>query len=219
VKAAESPANVAVLLFGDRILPGPLTGLPAHRAADPADIDTVIGLCQRLVVVGADVDLATVLTRLLRTERLDIEVGYAPRRRTPATRVYRLPAGRRAARRARRGSAGRVPLVRDETGSVIVGRANWLPAGEQRLIHGEAVVDDTVLFAGDVAGVCIEPTVALPGLRAALHGPRLWRRWVSGRAVQLGTTGASVVRDGVPAPRAVRRSTFYRHVEGWLLVR
>jgi hypothetical protein len=28
-----------------------------------------------------------------------------------------------------------------------------------------------------------------------------------------------VVRDGVAGPRTVRRSTFYRNVEGWLLVR
>ena len=222
MKAAESPPSVALLLFGDLRLPGRLTGLPAHRVADRADtkaIDAVIGICRRLVVVGADADLAAVLTRLLRTERLDIEVGYAPPRRTPATRVYRLPGGRRAARRARRGWARRVPLIRDETGSVIVGGADWLPAGEARLIHGEAVVDDTALFDGDVAGVRIEPTLAMPGLRVALHGPRLWRRWHPGRAAQLGTTGAALIRDGVPAPRTVRRSTFYRHVEGWLLVR
>jgi hypothetical protein len=41
---------------------------------------------------------------------------------------------------------------------------------------------------------------------------------VTGRAAQLGTTGVLVVRDGVPAPRPVRRSTFYRHTEGWLRV-
>ena len=70
--------------------------------------------------------------RLLRAERLDIEVAYVPRRRTAATRVYRLPAGRRAARRSRSGSARRAPLIRDETGSVIVGQANWLPAVTQR---------------------------------------------------------------------------------------
>ncbi|MGO9098678.1 MAG: peptidase M50, partial [Mycobacterium sp.] len=40
-----------------------------------------------------------------------------------------------------------------------------------------------------------------------------------GRAAQLGSTGVRVVRDGVPAPRAARRSTIYRNVEGWLLVR
>ena len=166
-------------------------------------------------MVGADADLAAVLNRLLRAERLDIEVAYVPRRRTAATRVYRLPAGRRAARRSKSGSARRAPLIRDETGSVIVGHANWLPADDQ-LLHGEAIVDDNPLFDGDVAGVCIEPTPSLPGLRARVHGRR---RWITGRAVQLGSTGVAVIRDGVPAPRAARRSTFYRNVEGWLLVR
>jgi hypothetical protein len=66
--------------------------------------------------------------------------------------------------------------------------------------------------------VRIEPTVAMPGLRAAVLG-RGRRRWVTGRAAQLGTTGARVTRDGVPAPRVVKRSTFYRHTEGWLRVR
>jgi hypothetical protein len=222
MNTAENTPSVAVLVFGDvrprRLLTG-LAGLPAHRAESPADIDGAIGLYRRLVVVGADADLATVLSRLLRADRFDVEVAYVPRRRTPATRVYRTPAGRRAARRARRGCARRVPLIRDETGSVIVGRANWLPAGDRQLIHGEAVVDDTLLFDGDVAGVCIEPTLAMPGLRAAVQRRRMWRRWITGRAVQLGTTGVAVVRDGVAAPRPARRSTFYRNVEGWLLVR
>jgi hypothetical protein len=207
----------AVLVFGDARLSGPLTGLPAHRPDGPADIDEAIGRYRRLVIVGADADLAAVLTRLLRGNRLDVEVAYAPTRRTRATRIYRVPAGRRAARRARRGTARRVTLIRDETGSVIVGRAGWLPTGDRRLIHGEAVVDDTTLFDGDVAEVRIEPTLAAPGLRASVRGG--WRRWVHGRAAQLGSTGVTVVRDGVTAPRPARRSTFYRHVEGWLLVR
>ena len=209
--------TVAVLVFGDRRVPRPLTGLPTHPADDPADVDSAIGRYPRLVVVGADADLATVLTRLLRADRLDVEVAYAPPRRTRATRIYRVPAGRRAARGARRGSARRVTLIRDETGSVIVGRAAWLPADDRRLIRGEAVVDDTTLFDGDVAAVRIEPTLAVPGLRARLNGVR--HRWVAGRAAQLGSTGVTVVRDGVLAPRAARRSTFYRNVEGWLLVR
>jgi hypothetical protein len=209
--------SVAVLLFADH-QPRSLDGLPSYRVAGPADIDAAIGPYRRLAVVGADADLAAALSRLLRAERLDIEVAYVPRRRTAATRVYRLPAGRRAARRMRRGSARRAPLIRDETGSVIVGQANWLPdpSSSDRLLHGEAIVDDTRLFDGDVAGVLIEPTSAPPGLRARVHGRR---RWITGRAVQLGSTGVAVVRDGVPAPRAARRSTFYRNVEGWLLVR
>ncbi|WP_156688477.1 peptidase M50 [Mycobacterium sp. Marseille-P9652] len=203
--------TLGVLVFGDRRVPGPLTGLPVHSDVDPA-----IGHFRRLVVVGADADLAAVLTRLLRADRLDVEVAYVPARRTRATRAYRLPAGRRAARRVLRGTARRVTLLRDETGSVVVGRARWLPAEGGRL-HGEAVVDDTALFDGDVAAVEIEPTPDPPGLRARARGMR--RRWVAGRAAQLGSTGVTVVRDGVPAPRDAHRSTFYRNVEGWLLVR
>ncbi|AGL25830.1 hypothetical protein J113_02570 [Mycobacterium tuberculosis CAS/NITR204] len=208
---AENAPGVAVLLSGDADVPGPLTGLPTHQD----NLDTVIGRYSRLIVVGADADLGAVLTRLLRTDRLDVEVGYVPRRRSPATRAYRLPAGRRAARRARCGVARRVPLIRDETGSVIVGRAQWLPAEEQALIHGEAVVDDTVLSMAMWPG-CAEPTLTLPGLRAAVDGAGKWRRWIGGRAAQLGTP---VLRSGCAAPRPVRRSTFYRNVEGWLLVR
>jgi hypothetical protein len=209
--------TAAVLLFGDRRAPGPLSDLPTHPVHDPADIDAAIARYGRLVVVGVDADLAAVLTRLLRAERLDVEVAYAPRSRTAATRVYRLPAGRRAARRARRGAPQRATLIRDETGSVIVGRAEWLPPDDGRLLHGEAVIDDVALFDGDVAGVRVEPTPAAPGLRASVSAGL--RRWVAGRAAQLGSTGVTVVRDGVAAPRTARRSTFYRNVEGWLLVR
>ncbi len=206
--------GVGVLVFGDRRVPRPLTGLPVHTA----DIDAAIGPYRRLAVVGADADLAAVVTRLLRADRLDVEVAYVPPRRTRATRIYRLPAGRRAARRVLRGSARRVPLIRDETGSVVVGRAGWLPPGAEHAIRGEAVVDDTTLFDGVVAGVYVEPTLAMPGLRASIQSG-VWRRWVTGRAAQLGSSGVTVIRDGVSAPRAARRSTFYRHVEGWLLVR
>ncbi len=214
---ADNAAGVAVLLFGDHRLPRPLRGLTTHRVGSEADIEVAIATYRRLVVVGADADLAVVLTRLLRAGRLDVEVAYVPSRRTRATRVYRLPAGRRAARRALSGSARRVTLIRDDTGSVIVGRARWLPPDDRRLLHGEAVVDDTVLFDGDVAAVCVEPTPGVPGLRARTGG--IGCRWAIGRAAQLGSTGAVVVRDGVPAPRTARRSTIYRNVEGWLAVR
>jgi hypothetical protein len=185
-------ADVVVLLFGGRRLPRGLRDLPVVSLDEVPD-------CRRVVVVGSDADLAAVLTRLLRMDRLDVEVGHV---RRPWH-----------ARRARTGKAERVPLIRDETGSVIAGAAEW--RGDP--LRGEAVVDDTVLFDGEVTGIRIEPSQTMPGLRAAVlgKGPR---RWVAGRAVQLGTDGALVVRDGVPAPRPVRRSTFYRHTEGWLRV-
>jgi hypothetical protein len=189
--------DVVVVVSGGRRIPRPLHGLPV---ADPADIDAAAA-ARRLIVVGSPADVATVLTRLLRIDKLDVEVGFAT--------------GWASARRARTGVARRVPLIRDDTGTVIVERAEW--RGDP--LHGEAVVDDAVLFDGDVPGVRIEPTGEMPGLRAAVlsRGGRPGR-WVSGRAAQLGTTGARVLRDGVAAPREVKRSTFYRHTQGWLRV-
>jgi len=103
---------------------------------------------------------------------------------------------------------------------VIVRSARWLPSGGDA-ITGEAVVDDTVLFDGESAGVVIEPLSGMPGLRArALGAGRSGpgRGWVAGRAAQLGSTGVLVERDGVAAARPARRSAFYRHIQGWLRV-
>lgn len=198
-------AKIAVLRFGGRRLARQLAPLPCRDVTTPADVDAAVEGVRRVVVVGDDADLATVLTRLMRLEQLDVEVAHLP--------------GRFGARRATTAAAQRVPLIRDETGTVLVRAAYWLPPEGARVFHGEAVVDDAVLFDGEVSGVRVEPMSSVPGLRAAVLTER-WgpRRWLIGRAVQLGTTGARVVRDGVPAPREVRRSAFYRHVTGWLRV-
>ncbi|PRC56262.1 peptidase M50, partial [Mycobacterium sp. ITM-2017-0098] len=84
--------------------------------------------------------------------------------------------------------------------------AHWLPPDGRRTVVGEAVVDDERLFDGEATGVRIEPIATMPGLRAGVvSGRGRPRRWVSGRAAQLGTTGAIVVRDGEQLPRPVRR--------------
>jgi hypothetical protein len=199
-------AEVVVLRFGGRRVPWALAGLPVHDVGAPTDVDPLAG-AGRMIVVGGLADLGVVLTRLLRADRLDVEVGLV-------NRPWQ-------ARRARIAGARRLPLIRDETGTVVAGAAYWLPPDEAaRTIAGEGVVDDTVLFDGEVTGVRVEPTADPPGLRASVLTDRMRpRRWVTGRAVQLGTTGALVVRDGVAAPRPVRRSTFYRHTQGWLAVR
>jgi len=195
--------DIAVLAFGGRRPARALDSLPCVQVTDPAAIDAAVHGLSRVIVLGGDAELATVLTRLMRAELLDVEV--APVR------------GFAGARRALRGAARRVPLIRDDTGTAVVGSALWLPAPGAEVLRGEAVVDDTVLFDGEIAGVRIEPMATLPGLRAGLlAGGR--RRWVSGRAAQLGTTGARVVRDGVAGPREVKRSSFYRHTTGWLRV-
>ena len=107
---SKKDGDVVVLLFGGRRLPRALRDLPVVGLDDVAD-------CRRVVVVGSDADLAAVLTRLLRADRLDVEVGHV---RRPWQ-----------ARRARTGEAQRVPLIRDETGTVIVRAAYWLPPDEQ----------------------------------------------------------------------------------------
>ncbi len=192
-----------VLRFRDHRLPRALAGATTAHITDPAAIDEAIGDARRVAVVGGDADLAAVLTRLLRIDRLDVEVAHI--------RNWR------SARRATSAPAHRIPLIRDDTGTALVGSALWLPPEGADMLHGEAVVDDTVLFDGAVTGVRIEPTATMPGLRARLiAGPR--GRWVSGRAAQLGTTGVRVISDGVPGRREPRRSTFYRHTTGWLRV-
>jgi hypothetical protein len=209
------PEDVAVLLFPGSSLPRPLRGVPI---ADAEDIAGAARDYRRLIVVGSDADLAAVLTALLRAETLDVEIGFVSAHRSAATRVYRLAAGRRGANRALWGIAQRVPLVRDDTGQAIAGAAMW--RGADGLLHGEAVIDDTTLFDGDVAWVRVEPMVTVPGVRAAVVSARGYTgRWVTGRAAQLGTTGAVVSRDGVRSEHPVKRSTFYRHTKGWLLVR
>lgn len=196
-----------IAVFGTARPPRSLRALPA------VDLDAVTEY-RRVIVSGPHRDLAKVLTRLLKADRLDVEVAHV-RRWWQARRALTAP-------------AHRVPLIRDETGTVVTAVAYWLPADDRPTLHGEAIVDDTVLFDGDAAGVRVEPIASMPGLRARVLSPRKTRdnspdalrprRWVAGRAAQLGTTAAVVVRDGEQAPRQVRRSTFYRHTEGWLRV-
>lgn len=194
--------GITVAVFDDRRVPRRLAALPTVHIDGPATIDVAAAGVRRLIVVGDDADLAAVLSRLMRKELLDVEVAHVR--------------GRLGVRRALSGTARRVPLIRDDTGTALVGAALWLPPSGAPAIQGEAVVDDTVLFDGEVAAVRIEPTPEMPGLRAAVLRGR--RRWVTGRAVQLGATGARVERDGVAGAREVKRSTFYRHTTGWLRV-
>ncbi|GGK52238.1 hypothetical protein [Nocardia camponoti] len=172
----------------------------------------------RLIVLGADASLATVLTHLMRTERLHVELGYVPVETTYASRVYSLGTGNAAAKLAVEGKARETLLIRDDTGTALVGRAAITGPDGAKLV-GEAYVDDTLLFTGEVREMLISPTVEMPGVRARVRKGFRKRKWVQGRAAQLGTPGAVVTRDGIVATRTVPRSTFYRFEQPWLLVR
>lgn len=173
----------------------------------------------RLIVLGEDAGLAAVLTHLMRTERLHVEIGYVPVDRTYGSRAYQTGSGSAAAKRALEGKPKPTPLIRDDTGRVLVGRATITGPGGATL-EGEAYADEIPLFTGKVAALHISPTLEMPGARATIVRGFLRRqRWVAGRSIQLGTPGAVVTRDGIADERTVPRATFYRHDKPWLLVR
>lgn len=207
-------------------VPIALAALPTSSTAaipDTTEIDELLPVLAadslpRLIVLGDDAALATVLTHLMRTERLHVEIGYVPVEKTYGSRAYQTGTGNAAAKRAIDGKATPVPLIRDDTGQVLVGRARITGVGDEKL-EGEAYVDDVQLFSGKVTAMLISPTLHQPGVRAAAPKGMRKRRWVEGRAAQLGTPGAVVTRDGIRTERTVPRSSFYRHHEPWLLVR
>ncbi len=215
-----------VLRCGDIPVPIALAALPTtqtDRIPDTAVIDELLPVLAadslpRLIVLGDDAALAAVLTHLMRTERLHVEVGYVPVETTYASRVYQTATGNAAAKIAIEGRAIETPLIRDDTGTVLVGRAS-ITGLEGAKLEGEAYVDDTLLFSGIVTTMLISPTMTMPGVRARVRKGMRKRTWVSGRAAQLGTPGAIVTRDGVTTDRKVPRSTFYRFERPWLLVR
>jgi len=207
-----------------------------------ADVDPLLaGPVRRLVVAGTDADLAAVLVRLLRRERLDVELAYVPtERRSAAARLWGLPHGAAAIELAHAGIARPVPLVRDDSGGVLVGR------GEVGPLRGEAYCDGLLVLRGLARRLVVTPwpSAALPhggideptppglAVRASRWGAppdgrerpipptaRAGRGAGVGRAVQVGCLPATVVHDGVPHPRPVSRWAWYRHVADWLLVR
>ena len=214
---------------------GPLAALAAvaHAVSLPArpgrtDVDPVLAEHdpRRVVVAGTDADLAAVLLRLLRTERLDVELAYLPVRRSPATAAWGLPTGRAAATLALEGNASPAPLVRDDTGGVLVGR------GEIRDVRGECYCDEKLVLRGHARRLVVAPGPAGVAVRAGRSGraPDGRTRPVPvraprgtgsalGRAVQVGCEPTIVVADGVPHPRPLPRRTWYRHTSDWLLVR
>lgn len=170
------------------------------------------------VAAENDIFLAQVLAALMVSDRLDVEVAYVSAETTPATRRYGLPTGPAARELAEHGTARAVPLIRDDTASVIVGSARHLGA-EGAKLHGETYVDSERLFDGEVRSILVEPLTEAPGLRARVEKLVIPGRWVRGRAAQTGGTNIVVEREGVVNPRVLKRSTFYRHVTDLLLVR
>lgn len=194
-----------------------MTAVPARPGREELG-DILAGLDgRRLVVCGTDADLAAVLLRLLRTEIVGtVPVGYVPSSASSAVaRLWGLPVvPAAAADLALRGEPDRAPLVRDDSGGVLVG------LGVVRPLDGVAYCDDQVVLRGRISRLEVTPDRALGLVARVVRGGLLPRRvrCVAGRAVQLGCRPTSVWRDGVASP-TTDRWTWYRHTEDWRLVR
>ena len=184
--------DVVVLLFGGASAPRPLVGLDARAVDGPDDIDAAAGDCKRLIVVG---------TRCRPGLGADPAAANRPSRRRGGPRD-RMVGGAPGAPWHR--APGAVDPRRHRPRPRRAPRNGAAKDGEP--LRGEAVVDDTQLFDGEVAGVRVEPMQAMPGLRACVIRPGR-TRWVIGRAAQLGTTGRG--RDARRRPGAENRSPIY----------
>lgn len=196
-------------------------GVPAHP--DRTEVDPVLADLdgRRAVVVGTDGDLAAVVLRLLRSQRLaEVPVGFVSvdPAGSAVRALWRLPADRGGAvELALTGGVEPVPLIRDDAGGVLVGR------GVLGRVTGVAYCDDQVALRGSATRIEVSADLAGgAGLIAKVVRRGLLReRAVAfrGRAFQVGCDPLVPVRDGIAHPRPVERWTWYRHVEDLLAVR
>jgi hypothetical protein len=198
-------------------------GLDVHRVPErpgKAEVDPLLAESGgHVIVAGRDADLAAVVVRLLRKEKLgEISVGFVPASTDSAVAgLWRLPTEpARALALALRGDVDPVPLIRDDSGGVLVGRGTLGP------VRGVAYCDDAVALRGAARTVAVEPDdEGGPGLVARVTRGLIFKRplTVTGRAFQIGCIPAVPVLDGVTHPRPVNRWTWYRHTEDLRLVR
>jgi hypothetical protein len=184
---------------------------PGKSEVDPLVKSVTDG---HVIVHGSDADLAAIVARLLRTDRLDVPLGYVPvDAGSPIARLWGLPKDRVGA--ALDGEAGTFPLVRDDSGGVLVG------LGVLAAVRGTVFCDDETALRGPAARIEVTPDPEL-GLRVRITRKGLLRNKIStltGRAVQFGGDPVTPVRDGVSHPRSLNRWTWYRHTEDLRVVR
>jgi hypothetical protein len=185
---------------------------------DKADIDPLLDEHDHLVVVGTDADLAAVVLRVLRKDRLaGVSFGFVPSSKdSDVARIWNLPTDPlRALALAMRGEVDPVPLIRDDAGGVLVGR------GSIGMVRGVAYCDEHLALRGPARSIEVEPDTGGPGLMVRVTKGMIFKRPVTmyAGAFQLGCIPTRPSSDGVPYPRAMNRWTWYRHTEDLRLVR
>lgn len=206
--------DLSATLAAARIEAHEVPARPGRATLDPL-LAELAG--RRLLVCGTDADLAAVVLRLLRTDRLGrTEVGFVCPGGSVFSELWSLPADPSAAvTLAVRGSAAGVPVLRDDSGGVLLGRGVLAP------VDGVAYCDDVNVLRGKAASLTVEP-VEPDGLRVRVSRRKLFGERAStttGRALQIGCAPVHPVHDGVRHTRPVQRWTWYRHTEDLALVR
>lgn len=186
-----------------------LRRLDPTEAPLQGDLDPVTG-AGSVHVRGPVPALAAVLNRLLREGR------------TAEVPVAWEPSGDKAAKALARdlgigtGAPRDLTLVRDDHGGVLLHHGRIEAAGEgrrtlSRRLGLQAHHDDLKVADGEITRIDVRPewtAVDTIGVTVMTLPLRPTRR-THGRALQVASDPARVVRDGVPYPREVHRWTWY----------
>jgi hypothetical protein len=195
-----------------------LRRLEPGRAPRPEDV-AAAGDAESVTVRGPVPALAAVLSLLLKADRTAlVPVAWEPSADKASLALARdIGVGT--------GEARELCLVRDDHGGVLLHHGRIEAAGDgrralSRRLGLQAHHDDIKVADGEVTRIDVRPdwnavdtigvTVMVQPLRPTRH--------TSGRAVQVASDPARIVRDGVPYPRPVNRWTWYAdHRVRWRL--
>ncbi|PRW62055.1 hypothetical protein, partial [Actinopolyspora mortivallis] len=128
--------------------------LPAQPRRE--DVDPILAeTTDRVIVHGTDADLAAVVLRLLRRDLLStLAVGYVPVVTSPASALWGIPVGN--FEQALDSPSTPSPLIRDDSGGVLLGRGVIAP------ITGQVYCDDRRMLHGSARAVEVFPDPAAP---------------------------------------------------------
>jgi hypothetical protein len=114
------------------------------------------------------------------------------------------------------GSERELSLVRDDHGGVLLATGRLVPFGEQRKVlsrrfGAQAYCDDAKVADGPVTRIDVRPDwTAVDQLAVAVvTQPLRPVQRATGRALQIASEPAQVLRDGVPFDREVTKWTWY----------
>jgi hypothetical protein len=186
-----------------------LRRLATSEAPRPADV-AAAGTADSVRVRGPVSGLSAVLTVLLRAGRsAEVAVAWEPSA-DPAAAALAKDLG------IGTGEPRSLTLVRDDHGGVLLhhGRVEAAGSGRRTLsrrIGLQAHHDDLKVADGEITRIDVRPdwdAVDTIGVTVMTLPLRPTRR-TSGRALQIASDPARIVRDGVPYPRPVDRWTWY----------